>query len=407
MASKDMALAALRTLHKHGELVIDAHLMHRGLIPDNPEWDTAIGALRKHRLIWTDPDEDLIQLHSTVSRLLENSLLTYRRHAANDEIAGIWDYLQNHLLPQYATAKRKVSRPDIARLAREIQESVTEMIQLLDQATWRFSQYIYNGFAYIEDMELRIRENEMVIGSASRLNDMLGTFSGSEFYRIPGADPLLRRLFTRQLSTALARGHKELTNALHQLRELQYRLRANQEQSRLIHAFDTAYANNPGFMPEIETLSLSALPVVLKRAQPLNLEAFAPLRDSTQEQELARSVQGVHLVKTGPPPVDTVRYPLDAGEFVPLTVLPDMLVEAAQELIALALEAGQPLSAAEAYHVLDIEEPGELWLFCLINSVWALPVEQRRRLKMEFDEIQDRMFPDNYHIKDVVLSSRR
>ncbi|MAZ71484.1 MAG: hypothetical protein ABJM39_02320 [Porticoccus sp.] len=405
MATKEQVVAALKTLAKYADLVADAYLSSRGTILNDSETDNPIKALRKHRLVWVDDEEGIVQISSTVSRLLDNSLVHYRRHQANEVVAGIWETITNHLVPQYLSARKRNLFKEVDRFSQDIQEAGMELIQVLDQSTRRFSQYITNDFAYVRDLELRIRENERVIKEAGRLNDLIMSFQYEELNRFGGQDPFLRRLFNRQVPAAIQRCNREITDALHNLRGLLHKMRSDLVQARLIRSINAAFTNDPSFSPNID--SLFAVPDYLNRAKPLLMTSSVDVLDESQHRELIPLAQSlaqqsrIIVVEASP------AAPLeDTAGLSDVEIELPYLVEAASELIASAMASDLPISARKAYDLLAMDEPGDLWLFALMNALLALPEADRQLLHIECAEVLDPQFSGNSIVCDLLLSKR-
>ena len=255
MANLDEAVKVLKLIARNAELLVSSHLNDGGEISVTDENELLIRSLKSSRLVWQMDESESVQISSVLTRLIDHSMVNYRRHIAHEAISDLWQHITHLINDQYYPAKAKCATKDIERVTSEIQESCFELIEMVHTSTIRFSEYISSKFAFISNVDLRIKKNEQVILQAQKLNDLLNTFTFDELEMTCGSDGYLRKLFLKILSKEIEKSRRNLLNSLHQLTDLLHSLRESAEINRLLESFERKYDNDRGFAPSIESLT--------------------------------------------------------------------------------------------------------------------------------------------------------
>ncbi len=398
------AKSALRALGFYADDVLDAFLQDNGRISDSIENETLIGSLKKHRIVWRLDDSESYQLRNVVTRLLDHITESHRRHSAHEHIAGQWQYLQDKF-EAYRIAIKKGLLDDRQSLEQEIPERILELIEDIRLAATSFNQYITSDFAYINNLELRIRENDRVLSRAHDLNVLFDSFSISEMAHLSIGEPFLERLLLKHLPAALEKSRKDLGHTLYQLRKLLIRLRSEQRMVKLIGTFESVYLNNPGFTPSIDDIDFSSCPVAVNSTESFFTGAYADLTDPDHETSLAQLASGVRKV----PPDDNVemsadRVTIDISSNPEEQLLePDEARTAVETLIVMVLEEKISVSARNSRDVLKVDIDLPSWLQMIVTDISALSPRQRSRITLEHKGRQHPVYQDNLLVNDIIL----
>lgn len=397
------ANSALKALGNYGEEILKAFLQANGRIEDVPENDALIQVLRKHRMIWRLDDADSYQIRNVVTRLLDHITESHRRHSAHEHIAGQWVYLQDRF-DAYRIAINNGLVEDRRNLEDEIPERILELIEDIRQAATGFNQYVTSEFAYINNLELRIRENDRVLGRAHSLNVLFDSFSITEMAQLSLGEPFLEKLLQKHLPGALEKSRKDLGHALFQLRKLLSRLQEEQKMVKLLSMFEGVYANNPGFMPDIEDVDFSRCPDSINAAAPFLIGGYADLLDPDGENVLSDLANGLRKDKSEDRAPDSPRVPIDVSQEPDREVMqPDPIQEAIGQLIIMVTEEGMSVGAKHSRMAMDLDIDLPSWLQMISTDVSALPEELRQAITMEYRGVNDERYPDNMYVNDVIL----
>jgi hypothetical protein len=271
-------------------------------------------------------------------------------------------------------------------------------------AIGHFTHYITSGFAFTNDIDLRIAENERVIVMASDLNTIIEELVSEDIYSMHGSNSELRKMFLNYLPQAIIKCTEDLNHTNHQLRILLNTLKQNRETARLIDAFKQRYINDPGFLPNID--DKLALPDVVNVAEPILLSGFADIYDLSQEELLTNLTVGLHaddsVSETEETPNITVEHD-DKEEFIPEE---NPTLDTAVAVIDELLDSDGQLTALDVFVDLDLDVldiTAEEWILTLVNQVHALDAHDREKIEMQFIEESQPQYSGFSHLYDVEL----
>lgn len=408
MAQKDDAKAALKALANYADPIIDAYLSGGNRIEDTEPNSTVIRALGRHRLLWRLDESEGFQLKNPVIRLLDQVTQSYRRQMANEHIAELWKQLQDRF-EDYQETLSKGAYQDRDRLEQEIRELMHEVIDDMMTATSSFFAYINSGFSYVTDPGLRIRENEKVIRQAGNLNQLFDTFKIQDLIEYAGQNTFLKRLLLKHLQAELEKSQTTLAFALDQLRKMLVRLREDQQLNRMLGALHAHFANNPGYRPSIDDLTLDRCPEALNQCRPMQLVAYNDLTDFRQD-EIAAEI-AIKIRRDRPRsqevdiPVEKIEITSDLeGECIEEISDPmELAIDELLETLTSSTMTGLAVSARKIRHAQLPELDPVTWLHSVASGVDALPEHSRRKLKVEFIGTTSELFDGNDQIYDIIL----
>lgn len=397
------AKSALKALGSNADEILKAFLQDNGRIEDIPENDTLIHALSKHRMVWRLDDADSYQIRNVVTRLLDHITESHRRHSAHEHIAGQWVYLQDRF-EAYRIAVTNGLVEDRRNLEDEIPERILELIEDIRQAATGFNQYVTSEFAYINNLELRIRENDRVLKRAHDLNVLYESFSITEMAQLSIGEPFLEKLLQKHLPDALEKSRKDLGHALFQLRKLLSRLQEEKKMAKLLATFEAVYANNPGFTPDIEDIDFARCPDSINVSEPFAVGGYADVLDPDAESDLTDLLSGLRKERSDDQAPDAPRVPIDMSQEPEREVMePDPIQKAIGDLIVMVTEEGMSIAAKHSRNVMELDIDLPSWLQMISTDISALPEDLRQEITMEYRGVNDPRYPDNMYVNDIIL----
>lgn len=408
MARAQDAQSTLRALAKYGEAILEAHLRNGNRIPDSDENLGLIETLEHHRLVWRIGESEDLQLKKVLVQFLDHITESERRRYASAQAHTLWQQL-SELFEEYKEAKKRSALSDIDRLEGEIKECLADVIEDIRNATEAFATYINTGFAYITDLNLRIRENEKVIERAGRLITLFESFRIRELAEQAGSDAFLKRLLLRHLPATLESSQKNLSYALNQLRKMLVRMREDQRLSRMVGALEAHFVNHPGFEPSIDHLDLRQVPEFLNTAAPLRIRGFGDIYDSADDLEL---IELAAKARTVPLTAEDLQVPDDvasvdfdiAGETEPEEE--DPVEEAIEGLIQVLVDGHlgeRTILASEALASTGLEIDKADWLQAIVSEIESLPDGDQQYIEVIYHQSPHWIYPDNLLVSDLSL----
>lgn len=408
MARAHDAQSTLRTLARYGEAILEAHLRNGNRIPDSDENLSLIETLEHHRLVWRIGESEDLQLKKVLVQFLEHVTETERRRYASAQVNTLWQQL-SELFQEYREAKRLSALNDIERLEGEIKECLADVIEDIRNATEAFAAYINTGFAYVTDLDLRIRENKRVIERAGRLITLFESFRISELAEQAGSDAFLKRLLLRYLPATLESSQKNLSYALNQLRKMLVRMREDQRLSRMVGAFEAHFLNHPGFEPSIEHLDLGQVPEALNTVASFQIRGFGDIYDPSDDYEL---IELAAKARSAPLEIEPAQV-AEGVESVSFDVAGetevednDPVEEAIEELIQLVVDGAfgeRTILASQALESTGLRIDRADWLQAIVSEIESLPDGDRGFIEVTYHQTPHHIYPDNMSVFDLTL----
>lgn len=390
----------LRLLNRHSELIIDAYHHNHGEITETQDNEQALSDLIASRLAWRADDSLNVRLSGTLTHLLDHSLRnSYRRHV-DANIGGRIHDLEG-LIDNYRAANKKMAHHDAQVYWRSIEEQVYDLREMLKNTTRQLWRQITSEFAYVTNLDSKIKENERVLAQAKRLNDGLELTQYTELVELAGTDIPLRRLLLKVLASGISQCQQELCDALHRLKELLFELRKQQHQGHLIKTFYQHFQSNPDFLGK---MILTSLPSIINQAIPQPTLAYADLLDPAQElafTELLSNLRKQQITPESHPHTRAISPDFD-NALISIPTSP--LKHAVDQFIEQVITNPSPLSARQFYHLAPADCDQDLWLYAILTYLQSLSPDERHLLHIEYREFPDPVFNGNTLVEDFQVS---
>ncbi|MBS9405342.1 hypothetical protein KG088_17150 [Halomonas sp. TRM85114] len=419
MSRPDDAKKAIQSIHRHLDVILDACLQQQGKLYLSEETEKAANALLAHRLAFhlNDEEEEVI-VTSALADFIHFITQSHRRRVASGEVGDKWREL-DQAVSQYNIAKGKHSATEEEKYHRLVREVVYQLIDTMRQVATRFSEYVYNDFRSISDIEIKIKENEFALSEAEKMNTLFESISYDQLAEMAGADPYLVNLLNKQLAREIDILSREVLDAIHQLKrsltQLVKKSAEYQRQNRLINAFISHYEDNPDFTPSfpVEDRPVDALMGV----EPIAMEGHPDLQDPRQEEKLielaTRAVLKVQSEKEGQEREDSgskcVKVDVQDHGTLHTSSQEEPEQASAREFFAylsLALEAKEEVSGRWFYEFLDIDTTMEIWLLTLMNQFYEMDKDETEAFLMRYVTEPVTGYSGNHLLRDLAFRKR-
>lgn len=253
------AKKATNVVLKHINLITQACIEHGGLLYLQQENQKAIAHLNQAKLGFYIDDIDGFQLSNAVVRYISHITQTSRLRASSQTLSGLIEELESSIEFYYLAQKH--GGHDLAFYENDLQERVINIISELNGITLHFSYQVYNTLNIIEDLDIKIRENEKALETINRLNQVFSHLTVNKLSTWARQDAFLQALLLKLMKSAIDRGITELINSGHQLRQNLAKLQQDKQQQKLNHLIDGFYQHylqHPTFKPDSSLLSQQA-----------------------------------------------------------------------------------------------------------------------------------------------------
>ncbi len=405
MISREELKKVFRLFRKHEDLLISAYLDQAGEIREIEDSDySSIDALIHARLAWRPASNEPARLSRELSSLFERVLRDPRRMTLDANIGSFIVSLENSV-NQYKKAVQSSYSEDATHYLTQIERLVDELRSSLIDSSGQLWQKINTEFGYVSSLTLKIKENEVVLSQAERINDGLELIKVEEMEELAGGDVHLRRYLMRWLLDTVETCRRETADAIHRLNELLFEFRQQQRLSRMVDAFYRRYQSNPGYTPQDYTAS-GSISEVFNQVASLDLISQANLQDPAQEITLLEIISG--LRKSRPEIEEEIANSTIEVKPDQLPVEPKIpvLTQAVESFFLEVLEAAGAVSAMEKIPPPEIELDPQIWLYAIISRHQNMDETERRYFQLKFDETPDRIFDGRLLIHDINVSFR-
>lgn len=420
MSRPEDAKRAVKSIHNHLDIILDACLQQQGKLYLSDETEKAANALLAHRLAFhlSDEDDEVI-ITSALADFIHFITQSHRRRVASGEVSDQWRSLEQ-AVNQYNIAKRKRNATEEEKYRRLTREVVYQLVDTMRQVATRFSEYVYNDFRSISDIEIKIRENEFALSEAEKMNTLFESISYEQLAEMAGADPFLIHLLNKLLIREVDALLREVLDAIHQLKrsltKLMEKSAKYQRQNRLIDAFISHYQNNPDFTPNFPADDRPD--DALMGVEPITLSGHPDLEDPRQEETLFELATRAAQKVKGDRNLDDHKGEDSRREKV--KVQDHGLVHTSSEeeaeqasareffnYLPLALQAKEEVSARWFFEFLDIDTTLEIWLLTLISYYYEMAREDTAAFTMRYEADPVPRHSGNHLLRDVVFCKRK
>jgi len=404
LITRDELKRIFRLLRKHEDLLITAYLENSGVVDEAEEDIRAVESLISSRLLWRPDDSEAVRLTRELSGLFERILRDPRRLTVDADIGGVINNIENNI-NRYKDALRSGSRDDVNHYQGQVERLVDDLRCSLLDSSGHLWQKINSEFGYVTSLDLKIKENEVVLKQAKRLNDSLELIKVPEMDEMAGSDPHLRRYLHRWLLASVELCRRETVDAMHKLNELLFEYRKQQRLGCLIDAFYRRYQSSPGYIP-LDYTEMGEIPSVFNQVTPVSLTGQPDIIDPQQELVLTEIITGLrkeHVAIEEPEVLELIGVqPVEP----PIEILLSPLRQAVENFYLMAVDADQPLSAVDYRPSDDIESDIELWLYAIIARYNNMDESERILFEMTYQESTDPVFSGRLLVHDVSIRLR-
>lgn len=401
MITRDELKRIFTLLRKHEALLITAYLEPDGIIPEVDEHRKAIDALIEARLVWRPAEHEAVRLSRELSGLFERVLRDPRRLTVDTDIGGFINSLEDNV-NGYKAAQRKCVQADIQHYAGQIERLVDDLRSCLRDRSRQLWQKINSEFGYVTSLELKIKENEMVLQQAKRLNDSLELIKVQEMDELVGGDPQLHRYLHRWLLDSVELCRQETVDAMHKLNVRLFEYRQQQKLGRLINAFYRRYQTHPGYLP-LDYTAMGDIPPVFNQVSPMPMMAQADIADPQQEWVLTDLIEGLRQERVPVEETEALQHIAVQGDDPPTEIQLTPLRQAVEDFFLRVVDSNEPLSAVACRPPEDIEADVALWLYAIIARHNNMDRDERRLFNLYYQETVDPLFDGRYLVQDVYM----
>ena len=403
MIAREELNRAFRLLGKHKEMFMSAHLDTAGEINDTDIDKDTINALLNARLIWQPAADEPMRITRELTGLCDRVLRDPRRLTLDANIGGVVKNIEDSV-NGYRQASRSGIRDDEAHYLGQVESLVDELRSSLLDSSRQLWQKINSEFGYVSSLEMKIKENEIVLNQAQRLNDGLEIIKVREMNELSGNDWRLRRYLNRWLLDAVELCRRETVDAIHKLNDLLFEYREKQRLNRLVDTFYRRYQSQPDYRP-LDYTDMGEIPDVFNHVAPVTLTGHANLEDPHQEIALNGIISGIRQERPDieVPDIESSVYVLP--EEAPIRMPLPALSQAVEDFYINVIESNEHLSAVEWRPVaginLDIEV--EIWLYAVIARFNNMDEGEQDLFGIEYKQTIDPVFNGKYLVQDVYV----
>ncbi|ERL56349.1 hypothetical protein [Psychrobacter aquaticus] len=402
-------------LIKHIELITRACIEQGGLIAHQSENQKAIDDLKKVRLGFYIDDIDGFQLSGSVVRYVNHITQTSRLRASSKTLSGLIEELESSI-DFYHLAKSHDGH-DVIHYENELQESIINIIAELNSITLHFSYQVYNTLNIIEDLDIRIKENEKSLNTISQLNQIFSRLTVNQLSEWARQSSFLQSLLLKVMKSAIDNGIKELINSGHQLRQNLAKLQQDKQHQKLNHLIDGFYQHYlkyPAFKPDISLLSHDTS--CFNQAGVLTLTSFPDLENPLNDEfigEIATTLSHKLIQIGSTDQTEENKAPHfvdDVTHSEAITIEQSILYSAViQYFEALIIENGYTaLSAVNAWDYLLKDNSEDIsiedWLLNVISYFYMHKEQFNPPLSIIVKEDDVKNYSGNHIVRDIVIA---
>ncbi len=404
MSARDQLKNVIKLLRTHEDLLIDSYLEYKGELTEYENDYKTIDALTHGRLAWLPASDEPVRLTRELTLMFDRVLRDPRRLTLDTNIGGFLENLEN-AVDQYKKASRRLQTDDAISYLNQIEQFVDELRSNLLDSSNQLWQKINSDFGYVSSLDLKIKENELVLSQAKRINDGIELIKVTAMEELAGSDRQLRRYLVRWLLNAVDQCRKETSDAIHRLNELLFEYRQKQRVSKLIDGFYQKFQADPGYRPSLRMIA-GEIPQLFNQVAGIDFKSQADFDDPLQESTLVGIIDGLRKEKIQSLQELEVR-PIEVLDKIgSVQVVPDLLGQAVDNFFVEVLNTGSSLLALDYYPSHSIEPDPEIWLLAVISRYNIMIETERKFFKLDYIESIDSVFNGLHYIHDVNVSYR-
>lgn len=404
MSAREDGLKILGALAKYSEIIITAYEDNRGFLAATEDNARAIADMDRLRLIVRDPADGRYRLNSTVVELLDQSLRSSRLKVVNANIGEAIEGIL-FLADLYLTAKRKGSRADAEGHLDELEANVVALgDSIVGQAQMIWRQ-IDSDFGTVSQLSSKIALNKNALEKVRALIASLELIDTEALYAIGSQDKELRLLQVR-LPLAIDQGRKDLSDALHRLNKMLFRLNQLESRAKQVDDF-VRYCDTESAAALPNYADQTQVPSVFRAVQPLVAFGAPDPLNGALELDLADLIRNLRKEAVEPEtPEEFQAIAADTPENARETLLVTPFKDAVRAVFLISLEESRSVSGIECFAMAPEGIDASIWLYGLMAEYSAMSDEDRAIFDVQYPGNTGDYFNGNYYAEDVVICPR-
>lgn len=405
MSTRDDGLKILAALAKYGELIMTAYEENKGRLDYSESNVRAIDDMVRLRLALFDvPENSQPRLNSTVMSLLDQSLRTSRLKMVNADVGEAVEGIE-FLAGEYLSAKQAGSKTDADGHLSDLEANTLSLCDnLMEQARaiWR---QIDSDFGSVSLLASKIALNKNALRKVSGLLQSLELINIEALYDLGRGDRELRGILQIRLPSAIDVCRKDLSDALHRLNKMLFKLNQLEKRARLVNDFVHYCDHQPG-LDFSNYADRPEVPPIFMAITPMQIFGGADPQNSLIELDLADIIQG--LRKDIPAGENRAVALLSAN--VPDNQLETLVVspfkKAVRQVFFECLAQNASMSGTACFTMAPEGTDIEIWLYGLMAEYSAMSQQDRGFFEVQYPGLADEYFNGNYYARDVVICPR-
>lgn len=404
MSAREDGLKVLRALAKYGDMIMTAYEENKGWLTYTEQDARAIADMDRLRLVVPDSAGGRYRLNSTIVELLDQSLRASRLKVVNANIGEAIEGIL-FLASQYLTSKQSRNRSDAHGYLNEIESNVVALCDSIvgqAQMIWR---QIDSDFGTVSQLSSKIALNKNTLEKVRTLIASLELIDTEALYAIGSQDKELRLLQVR-LPTAIDQSRKDLSDALHRLNKMLFRLNQLENRAKQVDDF-VRYFDTESISSLPDYSERTDMPEVFMAVQPLVAFGAPDPLNGMLELELADLVCGIRReLYEEETPENIVPISAEIPENTLETLLVTPFKEAVRNVFFKSLKENQSISGIDCFEIAPDGVSVDIWLYGLIAEYSAMNEEDRSFFEVKYPGKADDFFNGNYYAQDVVICPR-
>lgn len=405
MSTREDGLKILQALGKYGELIMTAYEDNKGRLDYSEKNTRAVDDLVRLRLAVFDlPDNDQPRLNSTVMTLLDQSLRTSRLKMVNADVGESIEGIE-FLAREYLSAKQAGEQEDAQGYLNDLDINVVSLCDnLTDQARLIWRQ-IDSDFGSVSRLAGKIALNKNALRKVSHLLQSLDLINVESLYTLGMHDKNLRGILQVRLPLAIDSCRKDLSDALHRLNRMLFKLNQLEARARMVNDF-VIHCDTQAGSDRADYAERTDVPELFRAVNPLPAFGAADPGNALLELDLAAIIAG--LRKEMPPEEKRATALVSASETDNqreiLSVSP--FKEAVRKVFEECLTQNRPMSGCACFEMAPQGADMEIWLYGLMAEYSAMSQQDRAFFELQFPGNADAFFTGNYYANDVLICPR-
>ncbi|MCG9580354.1 hypothetical protein L1D13_12775 [Vibrio tubiashii] len=399
---------AVRALSTHTEVVDEACYEQAGVLHHSESNKAAIAALTKHQLAYHLDDENGVQVHSSVKRLLDRVTSRYRFRERHGEFSNQIENL-DYAVDSYRRVK-DFNDDKKQHYLDEIREITVEINDALVETVSSFHRVVADEFSMVTDVDDKIRQIGRCKREIGRINSIFEHLSVKKLREWVQTDIHLERILLKLLKSKIDIALKDLNVSNKKMVDMLAKLQRDKKSSklnRIIDVFASKFQDDKTFSPSID--SIECLPDCLSQVSETEVRAYGNTNSDIQADDLidlaVRALASCERKKGRATDLDSIEV-TDVREDEEEFELNE--VDEALELMFEAIKSNPnilPLSAAQSYTLFDLDIELEDWLLLVDGYISAQKVGLKSIVQVKEEREVVLPYDGNVIISDIVFET--